>query len=153
MVLVDEHAEEITEAKQKSNNLETMIEKVKIEESKFLERVGRTAGFFSRDIPDIPVDKPAPAKMRKNVNKKSEVRPPSVSGIMQVSDVHGNIRSIAIIEDRKYKVKEHVRGFKIAAITDKGVIFTQKGRRWLVRTPDIHFSINSQNMTTKSSVN
>ena len=70
--------------------------------------------------------------------------PPVVSGIVELSDVHGNRLLYATINGATYPEKAEVQGYTIEAITQKGVSFTKYGKRNFVPKPEVYYSIHNR---------
>ena len=73
-----------------------------------------------------------------------EVKPPELTGIMKVSDSHGNERWFALIQGRRLQEEDSVSGFTIQKITNKGVVIEKKGETWFLPTPEIYFSLDRE---------
>jgi hypothetical protein len=71
-----------------------------------------------------------------------QIRPPNLKGIVRISDVQGNIYSVAIIEGERFQESEIVQGFTVQQITDKGVVLTKSGKSWFVPAPEVHYSVD-----------
>ncbi len=80
--------------------------------------------------------------IQKEVEEEIEISPPSLKGIAQISDVQGNVYSVAIIEGKRVREKESVQGFAVQKITDKGVVLTKAGKSWFIPTPEVHYSLD-----------
>lgn len=65
---------------------------------------------------------------------------PFLTGILSVSDLEGNVRSIAVIDGKGYREKEEVQGFTIRKIAEEGVYLTKWGRSWFVPPPEGEFT-------------
>lgn len=65
---------------------------------------------------------------------------PFLTGILSVSDRQGNVRSIAVIDGRRYREKEEVQGFTIQKIAEEGVYLTKWGTNWFVPAPEGEFT-------------
>jgi hypothetical protein len=73
-----------------------------------------------------------------------EVKPPELTGIMKISDSHGNEQWFALIQGRRLQEKDSVSGFTIQKITNKGVVIEKKGETWFLATPEIYFSLDRE---------
>jgi len=69
------------------------------------------------------------------------IKLPSLTGIMQISDIHGNIISVAVIEGKRLVEKDEIKGFKIKNITRKGVTLKRAGKSWFITAPEVQFSV------------
>jgi hypothetical protein len=65
---------------------------------------------------------------------------PTLTGILSVSDLEGNVRSTALFEGGRYKEKDQVQGFRIEKIAEEGVYLTKWGTNWFVPAPAGKFS-------------
>lgn len=67
---------------------------------------------------------------------------PELTGISQVLDVNGNIRSFAMIEGRRLCEHSEIKGFTVEKITSRGVILTRKGESWFICVPGVNFTLD-----------
>jgi hypothetical protein len=65
---------------------------------------------------------------------------PTLTGILSVSDLEGNVRSTALFEGGRYKEKDQVQGFRIEKIAEEGVYLTKWGANWFVPAPAGEFT-------------
>ena len=65
---------------------------------------------------------------------------PTLTGIMSVSDLEGNVRSTAVFHGERYKEKDQVQGFSIEKIAEEGVYLTKWGTNWFVPAPEGEFT-------------
>ena len=65
---------------------------------------------------------------------------PYLTGIMGVSDRQGNVRFTAVIDGKRYKVKDEVHGFTINEIAEEGVYLTKWGTNWFIPAPEGRFT-------------
>jgi len=105
----------------------------------FHEQVERTNLSVQKKLPEIGEEI---EEIQKEVEEKIEISPPSLKGIAQISDVQGNVYSVAIIEGKRVREKESVQGFAVQKITDKGVVLTKAGKSWFIPTPEVHYSLD-----------
>ena len=85
------------------------------------------------------------AMMPVSSNQKDDgigIKLPSLTGIMQISDIHGNIISVAVIEGKRLVEKDEINGFKVKSVTRKGVALKKAGKRWFIPAPEVQFSID-----------
>ena len=83
--------------------------------------------------------------MADSLNQKDDgigIKLPSLTGIMQISDIHGNIISVAVIEGKRLVEKDEINGFKVKSVARKGVALKKAGRRWFIPAPEVQFSID-----------
>jgi hypothetical protein len=73
---------------------------------------------------------------------ESGIELPSLTGIIQVSDIHGNITSVAVIEGKRLVEKDEINGFKVENITKKGVALKKAGKSWFIPAPEVRFSVD-----------
>jgi len=73
-----------------------------------------------------------------------EIQPPILTGIMKISDAHGNHHWFALIEGKRLMENDSVRGFFIQKITDQGVVLSRDGKVWFVPAPEVHFSLDRE---------
>ena len=83
-------------------------------------------------------------KKRPNPNERAEIDLPVLTGILQVSDAQGNVRSFAMIDGESWVERSTVQGFTIDKITEKGVTLTRKGESWFLSAPELFFSVNQE---------
>ena len=85
------------------------------------------------------------AMMPVSSNQKDDgigIKLPSLTGIMQISDIHGNITSVAVIEGKRLVEKDEINGFKVKNITQKGVTLKKAGKSWFIPAPEVQFSVD-----------
>lgn len=83
-------------------------------------------------------------KKRPNPNERIEIDLPILTGILEVSDAQGNVRSFAMIDGESWAERSTVQGFTIDKITNKGVTLTKKGESWFLAAPELFFSVNQE---------
>jgi len=71
---------------------------------------------------------------------------PTLTGILSVSDLEGNVRSTALFDGERYKEKDQVQGFRIEKIAEEGVYLTKWGTNWFVPAPEGEFSSVRQDL-------
>ncbi len=83
------------------------------------------------------------AALSQNVGEEESVgvQLPVLTGIIRFSDVHGNMRLLAVIEGNTYPEKAQVQGFSINDITEDGVVLSKAGIKRFVPAPEVHFSL------------
>jgi hypothetical protein len=81
--------------------------------------------------------KPQPVK-----GKKIEIKLPRLTGIMQISDAHGNTQFLALIDEECLGEGESVLGFMVQKISEEGITLTRGGTSWFVSAPKISFSLD-----------
>jgi hypothetical protein len=83
-------------------------------------------------------------KKNSNPNERAETDLPILTGVLQVSDAQGNVRSFAMIDGESRVEGSTVQGFTIDRITKKGVTLTRKGESWFLPAPEPSFSVNQE---------
>lgn len=76
--------------------------------------------------------------------KTAEDRLPKLAGVIRCRGIGGTVEAMAVIEGRRYKEDDRVRGFRIKTIDEKGIVLTKEGQRWFLKAPDVFFSSNRQ---------
>ena len=124
------------------DNKQSTIHKNSLEQFDLQQVIDR----FSPDI-SIIKSKPIPSKSKKltgKFEKESEAIPPVVTGIIKISDVHGNHRRFALMEGKQLMENDSIRGFTVNKITDKGVVLIYNEKKLFVPSPQVHFSLNNE---------
>lgn len=85
------------------------------------------------------VSKPKPQSVK---GKKIKVKLPRLTGIMQISDAHGNTQFLAVIDEECLGEGEKVLGFMLQKISEEGIMLTRGGTSWFVPSPKISFSLD-----------
>jgi hypothetical protein len=99
---------------------------------------------FSPDITAVKKTFAGPQAVQNGLEAESEIQPPVLSGIMKILDTRGNHRSFALIEGKRLKVNDRIRGFTIHKITSRGVELSKDGQAWFVPAPEIYFSLDRE---------
>jgi hypothetical protein len=86
---------------------------------------------------NVPNPKPQSA-----TEKKIMVKLPSLTGILRISDVNGNMRSLAVIEGKNLSEGDRVKEFVVKKIRKDGIILARGGARWFVPLPEVKFSLD-----------
>jgi hypothetical protein len=85
----------------------------------------------------------ATRKLKKTMQNKL-IKLPVLSGILRSNDIHGKSFAFAIIDGKRFKENDRVKGFRIQKIQDDGVVISRAGRVWVLKVPDVQFShVNS----------
>lgn len=117
---------------QKLSERDLLIVK-EIWDNKDIELIASRLGF---DISEMMAD---------SSNQKDDrigIKLPSLTGIMQISDIQGNITSVAVIEGKRFVEKDEIKGFKIKNITQKGVTLKKADKSWFIPAPEVKFSVD-----------
>ena len=75
---------------------------------------------------------------------ENEISLPILDGIFSILDDNGHYALFALIEGRKMKRHDRIRGFTINKIDPKGVTLVRDGITRFVPLPEIPFSMNRQ---------
>lgn len=73
--------------------------------------------------------------------KEAQVRLPKLTGVLSVSDIRGNIRSLAVIGGKRLAEQDRVDEFTVQKITKRGVVLTKNGRRWFLPAPEVRYTL------------
>jgi hypothetical protein len=73
--------------------------------------------------------------------EKKEVKLPTLTGVLRMLDVRGNVQSLAVIEGKRLGEGDRVQGFRVVKITKEGVTLTKGGSSWFIPAPDVPFSL------------
>lgn len=71
---------------------------------------------------------------------ETEMQLPQLQGIFRVGDIRGNMKLGALLAGKLFSEKDKIGIFTVDQISDKGVMLTQDGRSWFLKTPDVSFS-------------
>jgi hypothetical protein len=90
---------------------------------------------------ELPVPKVASVvpKTQKPAHIK-RIKLPILSGILRSTDIHGNSSAFAIIDGKRFKENDRVKGFRIQKIQDDGVVISREERKWILEAPDVQYS-------------
>ncbi|MFH1982182.1 MAG: hypothetical protein ABIL58_10065 [Pseudomonadota bacterium] len=96
---------------------------------------------FSPDWPAIEIKKPvaAPSLTSGDVVEEKKLVPPTLMGIMEVTDAQGRRHLSAMMEGRQWAEKTRIRGFYVKKITLEGVELTHSGQQWFIPAPKVYF--------------
>ncbi len=100
--------------------------------------------IFVRSAPasrkqEIEILKPKPRPVKA---KKIKVKLPSLTGILQISDARGNVRSLAVIEGKNLAEGDRVKKFVVIKIRKDGIVLARGGVSWFVPAPKVQFSLD-----------
>ena len=101
--------------------------------------------IVSNFAPDSRVVKkqfPHPEAQLSEFEGKIEIKPPVLTGIMEIINTQGNQRLFALIEGKRLMEKDSVRGFNVQKVTNEGVVLTKRGKTWFIPTPKVYFSLD-----------
>ena len=144
--LIDKNYEvnndEITEAGQKSIQLTELINRNIQDRKKFQINFKKIKHAYSKKIRTL-LKKTNKNQDTHKTDKIVQIKPPHLSGIIFVSNMYGNLKASAIIDNKKYSEKDMVNDFRINKITPKGVLFTKNKSQWFVPSPDNYYSRNN----------
>ena len=65
---------------------------------------------------------------------------PLISGIVQNSDLQGNIRSVVVINGKRFYENDRWGDLRIVKIKADGIMLARGGRRWFVAAPRVQSS-------------
>jgi hypothetical protein len=102
------------------------------------------AARFSPDLSVVTKQLPDSRVLTSESEAASEGRLPILSGIMKISDAHGNHRLFALIEGKRLMENDRVGDFTVQKITDAGVVLSKNGETWFVPAPEVHFSVDRE---------
>ncbi|MDY6972214.1 MAG: hypothetical protein SV775_07775 [Thermodesulfobacteriota bacterium] len=74
--------------------------------------------------------------------EKKNTELPSLKGILQVTDVLGNVRRLAVIDGIRLAEQDTVRGYMLREISDKGVLLEKGDAVSFIPVPEVPFSLN-----------
>jgi len=124
----------------KANQLEEVLKKNKEKEIDYYKNLDKILLFGSKSThPDREI---LTTGITDGLKKIGVTILPQLSGVIQVSDINGDLQSFAIIEGKRYKEKEQAEGFTLSEITSKGVWFTKNNKRLFAPMPSVPFSVN-----------
>lgn len=81
-------------------------------------------------------------KPRSGKERRTKIQLPDLTGIIKISDAHGNRRSLAVIDGEFFGKGDEVLGFVVQKISEEGVTLTRGGTSWFVSAPKISFSLD-----------
>ena len=130
---------------------------VKVAREKWQQLEKKASLAMSGSLDNINLDrifanfKPVSHKQKKKVSKqkpqsakekRTKIKLPGLTGIIQISDAHGNAQSLAVIDGECFGKGERVLGFMVQRISEEGIILTRGGTSWFVPAPKISFSLD-----------
>jgi len=132
----------------KSIHLEEVLKRYKEKEIEYYKSLDEIMLFGSKST---STDRETPATVIIDGLKKiGDTNLPQLSGVMQVSDINGDLQSFVVIEGKRYREKEQVNAFMLRKITSKGVWFTKNEKHWFAPVPSVPFSVNYRDSTAVS---
>ena len=99
---------------------------------------------FSPDLDVVKKQPPGSQAVKSESEAESEVQPPILTGIMKISDAHGNHRLFALIEGKRLMENDRVRDFTVQKITNHGAVLSRNGKTWFVPAPEVYFSLDRE---------
>jgi len=124
----------------KATQLKEVLKKIKQKEINYykgLDKImlfGSKAAYSAREI--------LPTGTKDVYKKRAKTGLPQLSGVMQVTDINGDVQSFAVIEGKKYSTDDQVDGFILSEISPKGILFKKNKKEWFAPMPSVPFSIN-----------
>ena len=79
--------------------------------------------------------------LRRKVKAVGKPKLPKITGVLQISDIQGNSRMVAVIDGRRLGEEERVQGFTVREITKQGAILARGGSSWFVPAPKGQFTV------------
>ena len=131
---------ETISASVKTNQLEKIIKKIKEDEIEYRKSLKKIMLFGSKSTysdQELPV-----SGISNRIKKIGGTTLPLLSGVIQVSDINGDVQSFAVIEGKKYSADDQINGFILSKISSKGIWFTKNKKDWFVPMPSVPFSVN-----------
>ena len=92
---------------------------------------------FHKQKKKVSIPRPQPAK-----EKRAKIKLPGLTGITRISDSHGNITSLAVIDGECLGEGERVVGFVLQKISEEGIVLTRGGTSWFIPAPKVPFSLD-----------
>ncbi len=139
---------ETISASVKTNQLEKFIKKTKEDEIEYRKSLKKIMLFGSKSTysdQELPV-----SGIFNRIKKIGGTTLPLLSGVIQVSDINGEVQSFAVIEGNKYSTDDQIDGYILREISSKGIVFTKNKKEWFVRIPSVPFSVNYKDSTAVS---
>ena len=138
----------------KSIQLEEVLKKFKEKEIEYYKSLDEIMLFGSKSTP--PDRETLTTGITDGLKNIGGTNLPQLSGVIQVSDINGDLQSFALIGGKRYREKEQAKAFILREITSKGVWFTKDEKQWFVPVPSVPFSVNyldSTAVSTQSEMN
>ena len=130
---------EVKLASQKWRQLQNKISQRIASSTKVINLDTALLGVFDNSNNSLP--EPPGATLEENKNdQQTEVHLPILSGILRNTDIYGRAYATAVIDGRRLKENDSIRGFKIQKILEDGVVVTHSGQRWFISAPDVAYS-------------
>lgn len=139
---------ETISASVKTNQLEKFIKKIKEDEIEYRKSLKKIMLFGSKSTysdQELPV-----SGISNRIKKIGGTTLPLLSGVIQVSDINGDVQSFAVIEGNKYSADDQIDGYILREISSKGIVFTKNKKEWFVPIPSVPFSVNYKDSTAVS---
>jgi len=139
---------ETISASVKTNQLEKFIKKIKEDEIEYRKSLEKIMLFGSKSTysdQELPV-----SGISNRIKKIGGTTLPLLSGVIQVSDINGDVQSFAVIEDNKYSADDQIDGYILREISSKEIVLTKNKKEWFVPIPSVPFSVNYKDSTAVS---
>jgi hypothetical protein len=139
---------ETISASVKTNQLEKFIKKIKEDEIEYRKSLKKIMLFGSKSTysdQELPV-----SGISNRIKKIGGTTLPLLSGVIQVSDINGDVQSFAVIEGNKYSTDDQIDGYILREISSKGIVLTKNKKEWFVPIPFVPFSVNYKDSTAVS---